>query len=47
VVRDLADYMTDTEDDLADSWDDDDQDNFNPDVEMEDIEMVQRDHHMS
>jgi len=47
VVRDPADYTTDTEDDLADGWDDDDQDDFDPDVEMEDIEMVQRDHHMS
>jgi hypothetical protein len=44
---DQADYTTDTEDDLADGWDNNNEDNFDPDVEMKNIEMVQRDHHMS
>jgi hypothetical protein len=47
VVEDPADQTTDSEAELGDSWDEDDDEDFDPDVEMEDIEMVQRDHHMS
>ena len=32
---------------LADGWDDDEEDDFDPDVEMEDVEMAHRDRHMS
>ena len=50
VVKDPAEKTTDSEDDLADGWDEpnssEDKD-FDPDVEIEDIEMVQRDHIMS
>jgi hypothetical protein len=49
VVKDPAEETTDSEDDLADSWDDDNNNNneFDPNVDMEDIEMVKKDHHMS
>jgi hypothetical protein len=40
VVEDPAEQATESEDDLADGWDDDDKDEFNPNVEMEDIDMV-------
>jgi len=44
--EDPADATTDS-DSLPDGWDDDDEEDFDPDEEAEDIEMVQRDHHMS
>jgi len=47
VVKDPAEQTTESKDDLADGWDDEDKDKFDPDIEMEDIDMVQRDHHMS
>jgi hypothetical protein len=40
VVQDPVGETTDSEDQLADGWDDDDEDDFDPDVEMEDVEMV-------
>jgi hypothetical protein len=41
VVEDPAEQATESEDDLADSWDnDDDDEEFNPDVKMEDIDIV-------
>jgi hypothetical protein len=47
IVIDPTELTTDSEDDLADGWDDDEEDEFDPDDEMEDSEMVQEDHHMS
>ena len=50
VVEDPAEKTTDSEDDLADGWDEpnsSEDEDFDPDVEMEDIDMVQRDHIMS
>jgi hypothetical protein len=47
VVADPAGQTTDSEDDLVDGWDEDEDEDFDPDVEMEDIEMVQRDHLIS
>ena len=47
MVVDPAEQTTDSEDDLADGWDEDEDEDFDPDVEMEDIEMVRRDHLMS
>jgi hypothetical protein len=49
-IEDPAGETTDTESDLRSGWDEDDKDEdaeFDPDVDIEDIEMVQKDHHMS
>jgi len=50
LVDDPAEKTTDSEDDPADSWDEpgsDEDKDFDPDVEMEDIDKVQRDHCMT
>jgi hypothetical protein len=49
VVKDPADQTTESEDELGEGWDlkDSEDDNFDPDVVMEDIEIVQRDYNMS
>jgi hypothetical protein len=46
VVQDSEDETTDSEDQLADGWDDDDKDDFDSDVEIENVEIVQKDHCM-
>jgi hypothetical protein len=49
VVEDPADQTTESEDELGEGWDPEDSkdDDFDPDVVMEDIEIVQRGHNMS
>jgi hypothetical protein len=49
VVEDPINQTTDSENELGEGWDPDDpnDEEFDLDVEMEDIEMVQRDHNMS
>ena len=44
-IEDPTNATTDS-DSLLDGWDDDNEEDFDPDEEVEDIEMVQRDHHM-
>ena len=49
-VEDPAGDTTDSEGHLGDGWDEEDEEDdaeFDPDEDMEDIEMVQKDHHMS
>ena len=47
VVSNPTEETTDSKDNLADSQDNNNKDNFNPNVNIKDIEMVQKDHHMS
>jgi hypothetical protein len=47
LVEDPAEKTTDSEDDGWDEGDPSEDEDFDPDVEMEDTEMVQRDHLMS
>jgi hypothetical protein len=48
-LEDADRATTETEDYLGDGWDSNetDDDDFDPDEDVEDIEMVQKDHHMS
>jgi hypothetical protein len=46
LVDDPASVTTDSEEELADGWDEDGDDDFDPDEDMEDFEMVQKDHNM-
>jgi hypothetical protein len=45
--EDPAGNTTDTEEHPRDDWNEEDDDDFDPDEDVEDIEMVQRDHCMS
>jgi hypothetical protein len=50
VVLDPTEESTDSEEDLADGWDEansSEDEDFDLDVEMEDIEVVQKDYRMS
>jgi hypothetical protein len=44
LIDDPAGVTTDSEEELADGWDEDG--DFDPDEDMEDFEMVQKDHNM-
>jgi hypothetical protein len=47
LYEDSANATTDTKSHLVDSRADDDDDNFDPDEDAEDFEVVQQDYHMS